>query len=313
MNAYRLAWTTAFCTYLLLIVGGTVNPTGSSLACPDWPTCYGSFFPEMTGGVEFEHTHRAVATLVGLLTLVLSIVIWRTRSEDKTAVRMGFAALAMVVFQGVLGGMTVLFQLPPAISMAHLALSMFFFCFLMALTHRLKDHGGTEQESVGRGSRRWVFVALLGVYFQILLGGLIRHSGSALACGTDLPWCVGAAWPSHGLGQIHMLHRYGALIVSAFVLVASAIAIWQGLRTQRFMAFLMGFVAPWVLLAQIVLGVLTVQSAIGVVEVVAHMGVGALLLACMMSAYLELGPIPVVEEVPARSKAMGMEVQEVLS
>jgi len=293
MTAYRLAWATAFSTYILLVVGGTVNPTGSSLACPDWPTCYGSFFPEMTGGVEFEHTHRAVATFVGFLTLVLSVVIWRTRPADKTTVRMGFAALAMVVTQGILGGMTVLFQLPPAISMMHLALSMFFFCFLLALTYRLRKPSEEVTSSLGAGKRRWIIAALVGVFIQILLGGLIRHSGAALACGAEVPWCVGAAWPGHGLGQIHMLHRYAALVVTALVLVASASAIWQGLKSQRFNAFLMGFLAPWVLITQIVLGVMTVQSKIGVIEVVAHMAVGVLLLACMMSAFLNLGPVSV--------------------
>jgi heme A synthase len=56
---------TAVATFLLLLIGGLVNPTGSSLACPDWPLCHGSAFPEMTGGVFFEHSHRLAATTVG--------------------------------------------------------------------------------------------------------------------------------------------------------------------------------------------------------------------------------------------------------
>ena len=188
MTAYRLALATTIATFVLLVVGGTVNPTGSSLACPDWPTCYGSFFPEMTGGVEFEHTHRAVATFVGFLTLVLSVVIWRTHRHERLLVRLGFGALGLVILQGVLGGITVLMKLPPAVSMMHLALSMFFFVYLMVLTHRLRPVAVSEKVDEGQPIPRcWIAWAVGGLYIQILLGGLIRHSGSALACGTDIP------------------------------------------------------------------------------------------------------------------------------
>jgi heme A synthase len=291
VTAYRLALATTIATFVLLVVGGTVNPTGSSLACPDWPTCYGSFFPEMTGGVEFEHTHRAVATFVGFLTLVLSVVIWRTHRHERLLVRLGFGALGLVILQGVLGGITVLMKLPPAVSMMHLALSMFFFVYLMVLTHRLRPVAVSEKVDEGQPIPRcWIAWAVGGLYIQILLGGLIRHSGSALACGTDIPWCLGAAWPAHGLGQIHMLHRYGSLVVTALVLVAAASAAWHGLRNERRVAFFAAFLAPWLLLIQIVLGVMTVQSTIGVIEVVAHMGVGSLMLADLVVIYLALSP-----------------------
>src|SRR5262245_13322574 len=73
----RLAVATAVATFLLLLVGGLVNPTGSSLACPDWPLCYGSPFPPMVGGIFYEHSHRLFATGVGILTVVLAVLLWR--------------------------------------------------------------------------------------------------------------------------------------------------------------------------------------------------------------------------------------------
>jgi len=67
-----LAIATAIATYLLILIGGLVHGTGSSLACPDWPTCYGTFMPKMEGGVLVEHSHRLAAGTVVILTLVLA-------------------------------------------------------------------------------------------------------------------------------------------------------------------------------------------------------------------------------------------------
>src|SRR5512137_401540 len=106
MLEYRLAQATAAATFALLVVGGMVHATGSSLACPDWPLCYGQFFPSMEGGVLYEHGHRLVALAVSILTLSLALVTWRRHAEP--AVRYGsLLALALVLFQASLGALTV--------------------------------------------------------------------------------------------------------------------------------------------------------------------------------------------------------------
>src|SRR5699024_268181 len=73
MLEHRLAKLAAAATFLLLVIGGTVNPTGSSLACPE-PTfvCHGQLFPPMVGGVFYEHGHRLAAMTVGLLQIALT-------------------------------------------------------------------------------------------------------------------------------------------------------------------------------------------------------------------------------------------------
>src|SRR4030081_1748142 len=88
--------------------------------------------PQMVGGVKYEHGHRMVAEFVGLLTIVLAVWTWRV--EKRRWLRwLGLAALGTVIAQGILGGITVLFYLPPAISSAHAALGQTFFCILVAL------------------------------------------------------------------------------------------------------------------------------------------------------------------------------------
>src|SRR5204863_7030538 len=129
---HRLAVVTAGATLMLLFVGGLVTSTGSALAVPDWPLSFGQVFPPMAGGVLFEHGHRLVATLVGCLTLVLAL--WIAIAEPRPAVRAsGLVALFAVVLQGVLGGVTVLYRLPLAVSVTHACLAQTFFCLTVAL------------------------------------------------------------------------------------------------------------------------------------------------------------------------------------
>src|SRR5919108_1259551 len=100
---HRWATATTAATFALIFIGGLVTSTGSALAVPDWPLSYGMLMPPMVGGVLYEHGHRMVATLVGLLTLVLAV--WTAFAEPRRGVRrLAWAALGAVVLQGLLGG-----------------------------------------------------------------------------------------------------------------------------------------------------------------------------------------------------------------
>src|SRR5437588_6437686 len=107
----RFAWFTAFATLLLICSGGMVTSKGVGLAVPDWPTTFGYnmfLFPvsKWIGGVLFEHTHRLIASTVGLLTIILAIWLWRT--EDRQSIKtLGLIAVAGVILQGILGGLRV--------------------------------------------------------------------------------------------------------------------------------------------------------------------------------------------------------------
>src|SRR5882762_10224378 len=134
MREHRLALATAIATFVLLIVGSLVHGTGSSLACPDWPLCYGTFFPKMENGVEFEHSHRLVATTVGAMTVVLAAMLLLRGARGLRV--LGVGAAVLVIFQGILGGITVLYKLPRAISIAHLATSMCIFSLTIVIALR---------------------------------------------------------------------------------------------------------------------------------------------------------------------------------
>ena len=224
MLEFRLARASVAATFALLVIGGMVHATGSSLACPDWPLCYGQFFPAMEGGVLYEHGHRLVALAVSLLTVALAVVVWRRRRE--TAVRVGsLVAVGLVLFQASLGALTVIWKLPLIVSSGHLATSMAFFSLLVWLAWRLAPQSPAGDGAAAPGGvRALAGAAALGVYLQIVLGALVRHTGSGLACGTSVVLCEGVAWPVGGPAQLVTLHRIVGVLVALLVLAASTSA-----------------------------------------------------------------------------------------
>jgi len=298
MLLHRFALATAGLTFVLLMMGGLVHATGSSLACPDWPLCYGQVFPQMVGGVAVEHSHRLVAALVGVLTIAVAVLAWRRGGEDRTLRWLGVAAVALVVFQGVLGGLTVIYRLPMAVSTAHLATSMLFFSTLLYIGWRARP----ADESLPGGSmlrveRRWVAGTAIAVYLQLVLGALVRHTGSGLACGESPLLCRGELWPSWGPAALHMSHR----IVACVVAVAVAVMAVRVLRAARRSADgaggrrLVSALAVGALVAvalQVGLGVWTVMSYVDPIVVTGHVGGGALLLASTVSLWTVLSLDP---------------------
>ncbi|MGH7264342.1 MAG: COX15/CtaA family protein, partial [Candidatus Rokuibacteriota bacterium] len=133
---HRLASLTALATLVLIVAGGLVTNTGAALAVPDWPTTFGHnmfLFPwaGMVGGVFYEHSHRLLGAVVGLLTLGLAAALWLT--EARRWVRLaGAAAVGVVCVQGLLGGLRVVL-LEDALAIVHGCLAQAFFALVVAL------------------------------------------------------------------------------------------------------------------------------------------------------------------------------------
>jgi len=191
----------ACCTALLLFAGAEVTSRGAGLAVPDWPLSFGEWWPDMVGGVYYEHGHRAIAAAIGFLTLVATV--WSLAVEKRRWARgLVLVCLGAVVLQGILGGMTVLHLLPTWLSTSHATLGQTFFCLITAaaiVTSKsflaAAHGGGAEEARTFAGLRRWVVVAVVCLYGQLILGGVMRHSEAGLAIPT-VPLAYGQVVPS---------------------------------------------------------------------------------------------------------------------
>jgi len=192
LGLHRFSVLLAAATLFLVVAGATVVSKGAGLSVPDWPLSYGKVMPEMTGGVFYEHGHRMIATAVGFLTVVLAV--WLFVVEDRRWMKMlGLAAVVAVILQGVLGGLTVLFLLPKAVSIGHACLAQAFFSLTVAMavfTSPEWRKGPQIVEDRGTPSLRSLAVmAPLSVLAQIALGAAYRHKAFGIV--PHVVWAFG--------------------------------------------------------------------------------------------------------------------------
>ncbi len=280
---HRFSTFVAGCTVLLVLAGSLVTSTGSGLSVPDWPTSYGwnmfTFPPsKWVGGIFFEHGHRLIASTVGFLTIILAAWLWRADPRAWMK-RLGLAALAAVIAQGLLGGLTVLFFLPTVISTAHAALAEIFFCITVAIAlftspAWIGANGSTDDVWLRRAATTTTAL----IFAQILIGATMRHSDAGLAI-PDFPLMFGGLVPDHWDAKIaiHFAHRAGALIVATSI-ITTAVHVWRNHRGDS------AFTRPATILAgllivQMTLGASTVLSRLAVSINSAHVVCGALVLA----------------------------------
>jgi len=188
LHRYAVLW--SFCTLFLVVAGGLVTSNDAGLSVPDWPLSYGKLMPPMEGNIFYEHGHRMVATTVGLLTIGMAI--WLMRAEPRRWLKnLGWVALAAVIAQGVLGGMTVLFMLPKPVSIGHACLAQLFFSTTVAIalfTSQNWQRGRQIVDDPGAPPLHWLALAAAAcVFLQLALGASARHQAIGI-----LPHVLGA-------------------------------------------------------------------------------------------------------------------------
>jgi cytochrome c oxidase assembly protein subunit 15 len=302
---HRLALLTAAATFPLIFMGGLVTSHGAGMSVPDWPNSYGynmfTFPPSIwlskqAGGIFYEHSHRLMGSLVGMLSIALTVWAWRT--EGRRWVRwLATGVLGAVIFQGVLGGLrVVLVKLDLAI--VHACVAQAFFCLaaLVVVVTSKWWHAPPAVPVADKAVFRLAAALVVIVYLQLVAGATMRHYGAGLAI-PDLPLAYGkvlppvsdtglelannarrwdAGLPAVTLGQVwmHFAHRVGAVLVTAVAVSLIAVA----LRRRRAGLFVPSLVLGALLATQVTLGVLTVLWRKPADVASLHVAVGALVL-----------------------------------
>ena len=186
---HRIARLTAGATFLLIVIGGIVTSTDSGLAVPDWPTTFGYnmfLYPlsEMVGGILYEHSHRLMGSLVGILTIALLVLIL-AKDSRKWLKWLGLAALIAVIVQGVLGGLRVT-QINRNFAIVHACLAQAFFALLCGIAWftsrnwwQHKTETAIRPDEVA-SLRRLSLITTCLIYVQLIFGAILRHTGSRL-------------------------------------------------------------------------------------------------------------------------------------
>lgn len=269
---HRFAVFTACATFTLIIAGALVTSNDAGLSVPDWPTSYGHVLrlPPWIGGIRYEHSHRMIAGFTILLTA--SIALWTFLADRRRWMKaLALGALGTIIVQAVLGGMTVLKFLPPAISTAHAAVGQTFFCIAVAIAiftgkQWVEQMPQTVADEHHPSLLTLSLLSIFILYVQLILGAMFRHHG--------MPW-----WP-------HVLNAF----------LVALLLTWTGVRAMVSFSRVAAIRRPAVLL----LFLLVIQLCLGfaafltrviwgadapqpetamILSTVAHVAVGALLLA----------------------------------
>ena len=269
---HRVAIFIACATLIVIIAGALVTSEDAGLSVPDWPTSYGHYLrlPPWVGGIVFEHSHRMVAFFTGVCTTVIAL--WTLFADRRRWMKaLGFGALATIIAQGILGGMTVLHFLPPAISTAHATVAQTFFCIAVAIavfTGRewVEDVPQSVEDDRNPTLLTLSLLSIFILYVQLILGAMFRHHGmswwphvlNAVVVALILTWTAVRAILQ--FPRIHAIRRPAVLLL--FLLVIQ---------------LCLGFAA---FLTRVVWGVDAPQPEFAmVVSTVAHVAAGAVLLA----------------------------------
>jgi cytochrome c oxidase assembly protein subunit 15 len=266
----RLVWKIAIATFLLMAVGSATRVMNAGLACPDWPLCYGQLVPsqQMNLQVFLEWFHRLDAALVGISAIVLVGLSWWYRQQiPKWLPWASLFALFLIVFQGILGGLTVTQLLRFDIVTAHLGTALLFFVTLLVIGTSLLPYKGTNTAN----KLAWIsLVAAFLIYLQSLLGALVGSQWALHQCLSESSLCT--VMNSHIAG----------VVPATLGVLAVVIMSWKTGGLHPILRFLAN-VSGALLVCQIGLGVATFRLRLQVEPLtVSHQALGAALLATLV-------------------------------
>lgn len=267
----KLAQRLTVATLILMAIGSATRVMNAGLACPDWPLCYGQLLPrsQMNLQVFLEWFHRLDASIVGFGTIALAGLSWWKRAQlPRWTPWLSSLALFLVVFQGILGGLTVTELLQFEIVTAHLGTALLFFLTLLSITVLLSPYRATGAV----GHLVWPStIATVLVYGQSLLGGVVASRWALHQCLAVSNLCA--------VINSHIIGVFPATIASLTLVIWA----WRSPGLHPWLRILQNL-AGFALITQVVIGVAAFKLRLQVEPLtVSHQLVGAVLLGALMA------------------------------
>lgn len=292
----RFAWSTLGAVFLLVVLGGIVRVSDSGLGCgpggsglKGWPLCNGRLIPGLDVNHVLEYSHRTVASTVGFMTIILFVWAWRRHRDQTAIVKLAGGAVALVVFEGVLGGATVEYDLHETLVAIHLGIAMFILGLTLQAARFASGYGG-QSELWSAGVKRLTVITGGAVWCTIVAGAYMSGTqgygregyemvgGARLACGREFPTCRGGFLPfgDDRLINIHLIHRSFMYVTVILVLTLAALVIKRA--SGRSLALRPVAIASVGIVAlQVLLGALNVWLTKTEWLILAHLTVATLL------------------------------------
>jgi len=266
----------------LVVLGGVVRVTGSGLGCPDWPLCYGSLIPPLEYTAIIEYSHRFVASvLVSPLVILTCGLIWLRHRRERWLVIPSSISVVLLIFQALLGGVTVLTELPGAVVASHLALGQAFLgslVLVMVVSYR-GPLGFDEISKTRRGFSMMTILASIGVYLLIISGSVVTASHATGAC-INWPLCNSTLIPESVLSVIHMGHRLVAVLIGCFLIFVLQWGYRDSHSTNGFR--ILSGVTGATFVIQVLVGAFVVWSGFQSHLLAFHLAMSALLWVCIL-------------------------------
>jgi heme A synthase len=291
-------------TYAVIVLGAWVRATGSGLACPDWPTCYGHWLPlpgEIPQGAGYDYhqvmlewVHRLLAgVILGPLVLLIGWLAWRAREQNPRMPVYVAGLFLLLLIQAVLGGVTVLDQNSPWSVALHLSTALLLLSALCLIFARTRP--ALARPAVGAGALSVaVWLVAIGAMAS---AAMTTKSGAALAC-SSWPLCAGALIPdlSDPAIRLNFSHR-----LLAFGVGLGALALYLTCRSRAELGRLAALVLL-LALAEIALGALVVVWLVPLGTAILHQALGVLTFGAIALLMARANaPVSELQEVHVRS------------
>jgi heme A synthase len=300
----RFVWAAFIATALLIVVGGIVRLSDSGLGCgPEgaglqgWPLCGGRVIPILDANMIVEYSHRTLASIVGVLSLIVGFLGFKRRAESAVQMRLAVTTAGLVIFEGILGGLTVEHGLEAALVAIHLGISMLILGIFAVL---LMMNADDPWRPGAPGKLRWpTLIAPTLAWCTVVIGGYVAGTekfgsperaaggGAHTACGTDFPTCIGEWFPFGRSTAIDWL-----LTHELFMYLTVAAVLWLGIAvlrnadvTRRARHY--AVCALVVLALQVMLGALNIWLGVHRGLILAHLVTGTLLWLIVLVTALE--------------------------